>query len=134
MVHIRFRHAWADQGNPLELLPWASPLGVIGSYVGLTMNVLVIIASFYASAWPIGEGEDNASDRADDFFESMLSLPVFLVSFLGHKLVTRSRFVRLSEIDIHTGRRDPVSLEVLEQERAEDRAKPLYLKIIDFFI
>ncbi|WFC96740.1 hypothetical protein MBRA1_003402 [Malassezia brasiliensis] len=134
MVHIRFRHAWIDQGNPLELLPWASPLGVIGSYVGLGMNILVIIASFYAGAWPIGEGDMEPSDRADAFFESMLSLPVVIIFFLGHKLVTRSRFVRLSEIDIHTGRRDPVPLEVLEQERAEDRAKPLYLKIVDFFI
>ena len=98
------------------------------------MNVLVIIASFYAGAWPIGEGDMTASDRANAFFESMLSLPVVLIFFLGHKLVTRSRFVRLSEVDIHTGRRDPVPLEVLEQERAEDRAKPLYLKIIDFFI
>lgn len=133
MAHIRFRWAWKAQGNPLELLPWASPFGQVGSWVGLILNFLVIIASFYAGAWPIGEGSMSGQDRADSFFNSMLSLPVVIVFFLGHKLFTRSRFVRLSEIDIHTGRRDPVSLEVLEQERAEDRAKPIYLKIFDFF-
>ena len=114
--------------------PWASPLGLIGSYVGLGLNILVICASFYAYAWPVDEGEMNASDRAYNFFYGMISLPIVIVFFIVHKLWTRSRFVRLNEIDIHTGRRDPVSLEVLEQERAEDRAKPIGIKILDFFI
>ncbi|WFD44713.1 hypothetical protein MPSI1_003383 [Malassezia psittaci] len=121
-------------GNTLDMLPWASPLGEWGSILGLVMNIIVVIASFYAGAFPIGEGEMTAQERASSFFNYMLSLPVALVFFLGHKIYSRSRYVRLSEIDIHTGRRDPVSLEVLEQERAEDRAKPFYLKIIDFFI
>lgn len=134
VVHIRFRAAWKREGNSLALLPWASPLGLIGSYVGLVLNILVICASFYAYAWPVGEGEMNASDRAYNFFYGMISLPIVIVFFVVHKLWTRSRFVRLDEIDIHTGRRDPVSLEVLEQERAEDRAKPIGIKILDFFI
>ncbi|WFD00650.1 hypothetical protein MYAM1_003401 [Malassezia yamatoensis] len=134
LSHIRFRRAWKLQGNTLDMLPWASPLGEWGSIVGLVMNIIVVIASFYAGAFPIDEGEMSAQERADSFFNYMLSLPVAIVFFLGHKIYSRSRYVRLSEIDIHTGRRDPVSLEVLDQERAEDRAKPFYLKIVDFFV
>lgn len=128
--HIRFRQAWISQGNSLKLLPWTSPLGQWGSWVALILNILVIIASFYAAAWPIDEGTMNSSDRARTFFESMLSLPIALLCFLGHKIYTRSRFVRLHEIDVQTGRRDPVSEEVLEQERAERRALPMWKRIL----
>lgn len=130
-AHIRFRNAWLKQGNTLTQLPWASPFGIIGSWVGFVLNVLVIIASFYSSAWPIGEGEMTGSDRAYNFFEYMLSLPIALAFFFGHKLWYRTKYVRFDDIDVQTGRRDPVSEEVLEQERAEERAKPLYLKIFD---
>lgn len=75
----------------------------------------------------------TGEDRAYYFFKQMLSLPVVLVFYLGHKLYTRSRFVRVSEIDIHTGRRDPVPLEVLEQERAEARALPIHKRILNIF-
>ena len=34
-------------------------------------------------------------------------------------------------MDVQTGRRDAISEEVLEQERAEARARPLWAKIID---
>ncbi|PKI83347.1 hypothetical protein MVES1_002932 [Malassezia vespertilionis] len=131
LAHIRFRKAWKLEGNPLSLLPWASPLGELGSWVGLSLNIIVVCAAFYEAAFPIGESEMNASDRANAFFQSMISLPIVLVFFLLHKLISRSRYVRLNEIDIHTGRRDPVSLEVLEEERAEERAKPLFWKIFD---
>ena len=75
----------------------------------------------------------TGNDRANSFFESMISLIIVLVVFGVHKLYTRSRVVHMNEIDVQTGRRDPVSLEVLEQERAEERAKPFILKLKDFF-
>jgi len=87
------------------------------------------MAAFYNAAWPIGEGTMTAGDRVNNFFESMLSLPIILLTFILHKIIRRTRHVRIDEIDVQTGRRDPVSEEVLEQERAEWRAKPVYLKI-----
>lgn len=130
-VHIRFRLAWLAQGNSLSLLPWASPLGIIGSWVGFILNILVIIGSFYAATWPIGEGDMNGSDRANSFFINMLSLPITLLFFIVHKIWKRTSYVKSGDIDLQTGRRDPVSAEVLEQERAEARARPIYLRIFD---
>ncbi|WFD29822.1 hypothetical protein MSPP1_000835 [Malassezia sp. CBS 17886] len=103
-----------------------------GSYVGFVLTALVIIASFYVSAFPIGEGDMTSGDRADSFFLGMLSLVIVVVFFFVHKAYSRSRYVRVSDIDIHTGRRDPVSEETLEQERAEERAKPLWYKFLTF--
>lgn len=120
------------EGNSLEDLPWASPLGVIGSWVGFAFNLLVIVGTFYVSAFPIGEGEMTARERAHEFFLGMISMIFVIVLYLGHKLITRSHFVRDDELDIHTGRREPVSREVLEQERAEERARPLWSKALSF--
>ena len=133
LAHIRFRKAWLLQGNTLAQLPYKSPFGIIGAIIGLILNFLIIAAAFYSGAWPIGEGNMTSNDRANSFFESMISLIIVLAVFGAHKLYTRSRFVRMNEIDVQTGRRDPVSLEVLEQERAEERAKPFILKLKDFF-
>ena len=133
LAHIRFRKAWLLQGNTLAQLPYKSPFGIIGAIIGLILNFLIIAAAFYSGAWPIGEGNMTSNDRANSFFESMISLIIVLAVFGVHKLYTRSRVVHMNEIDVQTGRRDPVSLEVLEQERAEERAKPFILKLKDFF-
>lgn len=132
ICHIRFRAAWKSQGLSLRELPWASPLGTIGSWIGLVMCILVIIATFYASGWPIGEGELTHQKRAYDFFNGMMSLVIIMFFFIMYKLIYRTRFVRLGEMDIHTGRREAVSEEVLEQERAEKRARPMWKKLLSF--
>ena len=44
LAHIRFRSAWKYNGHTLEELPFQSVFGVYGSYVGLSLCVLVLIA------------------------------------------------------------------------------------------
>lgn len=127
--HIRFRSAWKARGHTVEELPWSSPVGVWGSYFGLSFNCLVLIATFYVSAFPIGEGELNANDRAQAFFQGYLAAPVVFLFFIGYKFWYRTRFVKISQIDVDTGRKDPVPLEVLRQEREEAAAAPLYMKV-----
>ena len=130
LCHIRFRKAWIKQGNSIAELPWASPFGVTGSYIGLAVSILVVAANFYSSAFPIGEGDLSSDDRAYHFFEKMISLAVIIVFFVGYKLYHRTRIVSLDDMDLHTGRREAVPLEVLEQERAEKRARPLFKKLL----
>ena len=132
--HLRFRAGWHRQGHTKRELPYTTPFGIIGSWVGLIVNVLVIIASIYVSAFPIGESEMTPRERGKEFFVQMVSLPIVLFSYIGAKIVLRSRIVRASEMDLFTGRREMVSEEVLEQERAESRAQPLWKKIAGFFI
>lgn len=131
--HARFRQAWTRAGHTLEELPWKSPFGIWGSLYGAFFNVLVIIVTFYVSAFPIGEGEMSATERANAFFQSFLSVPVVVfVFYLPYKFFMRSKYVDIDDIDISTGRRDPVPVEVLRREREEAAALPMYKKIWHF--
>lgn len=51
LAHIRFRHGWKVQGHSKSELPYQASLGVIGSYYGLLLNSLAIIATFYTALW-----------------------------------------------------------------------------------
>lgn len=133
--HIQFRRAWKYNGHTLEELPWKSPVGLPGAIFGLGFNILVIIFQFYVAAFPIGEGsvEDELAtprQRANAFFLGFLAAPVVLLFYIGWKIVKRTSFVRLDEMDITTGRMQAVPLEVLRREREEERQKPLFKRIL----
>jgi amino acid transporter len=49
LAHIRFRHAWKEQGHVKAELPYEAIFGVGGSYYGLILNVLCMIATFYVA-------------------------------------------------------------------------------------
>ena len=104
-AHIRFRAAWKQSGRSFNELPYISPMGVWFSWVGLAMNLLVLAANFYVGAFPIDEATSSPQDRAETFFQTMLSLVIVLVFYLGYKLVMRSHFLRLDEVDLDSGRR-----------------------------
>ncbi|SPO20922.1 probable GAP1 - amino acid transport protein [Ustilago trichophora] len=132
--HVRFRQAWARAGHTLEELPWKSPFGIWGSMYGAFFNILVIIFTFYTAVWPIGEGEMTATDRVNAFFQSFISVPIVVfVFYLPYKIFRRTKLVRIDDIDISTGRRDPVPIEVLRREREEAAARPMYKKVWNFF-
>ena len=48
-AHIRFRYAWKAAGRTRDEIAWASPLGVIGSWIGFGLTVLCLIATFYVA-------------------------------------------------------------------------------------
>ncbi|RDW88366.1 putative general amino acid permease GAP1 [Coleophoma cylindrospora] len=92
LAHIRFRHAWKAQGYTKSELPYQAALGVLGSYYGLLLNILCMIATFYNALWPVGAGPD-----AQAFFEAYLAAPIIIALYLGWK------------IWVHFGRKDPFS-------------------------
>ncbi|PKI83346.1 hypothetical protein MVES1_002931 [Malassezia vespertilionis] len=131
LAHVRFRLAWKAQNLTAADLPWASPLGIYGSIFSFVINFLLVAGNLYYAAFPIGEGapEETPQKRAHDFFESMISFVVVLFTFILHKLITRAPFVRFSEIDLMSQRRDPVSSEQLQAEKKEFAALPLWKRI-----
>jgi len=48
-AHIRFRVAWKAQGHTKQELPYEAMFGVGGSYYGLILNGLCLIATFYVA-------------------------------------------------------------------------------------
>lgn len=133
VAHIRFRRAMSYQGRTIAELPYVSQCGVWGSYYGLLLNCLVLIAQFWIALFPLG-----GSPNAYDFFLSYLGLPVILVSWLGYKLWKKdwTLFIRAKNLDIDTGRIN-IDIDVLQQEIAEEKAqlaeKPFFVRFYKFW-
>jgi yeast amino acid transporter len=114
LAHIRFRQAWIAQGNQLDDLPFKAAAGVYGSWIGLSLNVLCLIAQFYIALFPIG-----SMPNASTFFRGYLAAPVVLLLFCSWKVLKKTRYVRAKEADLLSGRR----LMNLHKLRAEDLEK-----------
>jgi len=105
LAHIRFRHAWKVQGHIKGELPYEAMFGVGGSYFGLGMNILCMIATFYVAVAPIGGASGKAA--AQDFFSYYLAAPIILALYFFWKVYSREwrMWIPSSEMDITSGRR-----------------------------
>ncbi|CAK7896516.1 general amino-acid permease Gap2p [[Candida] anglica] len=133
LCHVRFRRALASQGRGTDELVFTAQAGVWGSYYGIGLVILVLIAQFWVALFPLG-GKPNPSD----FFMSYMSFPIIFLTYAIHKVWTKNWrwFIRSKDIDIDTGRRE-LDLELLKQELAEEKAimatKPFFYRWWDFW-
>ncbi|OAQ99445.1 hypothetical protein LLEC1_05035 [Akanthomyces lecanii] len=95
VCHIRFMKALKAQGIDRSTLPYAAPLQPYLSWFGLFFNVLIIITSGFTvfMKW-----------NTSDFFAAYVSVLIFLVFYVVHKLVYRTKVVPLMEVDLQKGR------------------------------
>ncbi len=80
ITHVRFRKALEIAEIDLDDLPFRSPLGTIGSWVGILCNVFIIVIQFLAAVFPVNYETQSASKRAQAFFSSMMSF-LFIGTF-----------------------------------------------------
>jgi len=130
--HIRFRQAWALQGFGMDDLGWRSPLGVTGSYIGLSMNILILIAQFWTGFSPIGHEKHDTAYLVANFFQAYLAAPVIVVFYLVYKVWKRPSYVRLRDVDLFTGRRDLNVKMLVAMEREERKSWPRWKKAYKF--
>ncbi|KAK9453436.1 amino acid permease-domain-containing protein [Dipodascopsis uninucleata] len=131
LAHILFRRAWKVQGHTLDELVFRSQTGVIGSWLGFILNCLVLVAQFWVAVWPIG-GSPNASD----FFQAYLAAPIVIVFYIAYKTWFRTTFVKPSEADLVSGRREVDVDAVMEEVRLEREAiaqKNVFYRIYKFW-
>ncbi|RAL59412.1 hypothetical protein DID88_006786 [Monilinia fructigena] len=116
-AHIRFRKVWAMNGRTTDDLPFAAMFGVIGSWIGLGLVGLCLIAQFYVALFPIGGKPD-----AEAFFQAYLAAPVVILFFVGYKVYYKewSWGVDLGQIDVDEGRRE-IDLVAFREELDEER-------------
>jgi len=124
LCHIRFRHAWALKGHSLTELAFLSQPGILGSWVGLLLNCLVLGTSFWVALFPIG-----APPSASDFFETFLCVPIVIVTYLGYKFWFKTKYVKTVDMDLATGRRELDISALLAEERAERALWPMWKKM-----
>ncbi|EON63395.1 hypothetical protein W97_02622 [Coniosporium apollinis CBS 100218] len=129
LAHIRFRKAWAYHGHTLDEIPFRAVFGVTGSWIGLILVVVVLVAQFYTAVWPLG----GADPSAEAFFKSYLALPVVMVFWLAGFLWKRTGWLRTHQIDVDTGRRE-VNWEIINKERAKVAAMPAWRRMLNYVI
>jgi amino acid transporter len=133
LAHIRFRRALASQGRNTDELAFTSQTGVLGSWYGVCLNTLVIIAQFWLALFPLQE-----SPSALGFFEGYLGFVILIIFYVGHKIWRKNwiLFIRAKDIDIDSGRRE-ADIEAVKRELAEEReilrSKPLYYRVYQFW-
>ncbi|KAL8999527.1 MAG: hypothetical protein Q9169_001615 [Polycauliona sp. 2 TL-2023] len=98
LVHIRFRRGLEAQGQSAEDLPFKALWYPYGTYAALSANIFLIFFQGYTAFL-------NPFD-AKSFVISYILLPVFVILLVGYKLVKKTKWVKLEEMDIWTGRRD----------------------------
>ncbi|EEB09681.1 general amino acid permease GAP1 [Schizosaccharomyces japonicus yFS275] len=119
--HIRFRQAYKRQKRSFYV-PYRAPLGELGSWIGVILNVLCLAAQFYIAVWPIG-----AKPSVNNFFLSYLSAVIFLVCLIGWKLYDRSPIVNLNNVDLDLDRisySEPTSTNDVESFRPPEEIAP----------
>lgn len=133
LCHIRFRKGWKVQGHTLDELAFRSQPGLIGSWIGFILNILVLIAQFWVGFAPIGYGSMSTSALIENFFEVYLAAPVILLFYIAYKIYYKTPFVRSHNMDLHTGIRELNLAELLAEERAERALWPRWKKVYKFF-
>ena len=132
LCHIRFRRAWRVQGHSVEELPFRAMFGVWGSWIGLILVVLVLLAQGYIAIWPVGGQSSDPNAVATNFFQVYLALPVVIACYIIGYVWKRTRPQRAHEIDLDTGRKSWYTVEQMREYRAELAAQPWWRKVYRF--
>ncbi|KAI9846555.1 MAG: glyceraldehyde-3-phosphate dehydrogenase 1 [Thelocarpon superellum] len=131
LVHIRFRQGWEYQGHSLDELAFRSVVGVIGSYYAFVVYVLFLILELWVAIVPIGWEELGPSDRATNFFQAYLTVPVIIVFYVGYKLFFRTDMVRNDTMNLSIGTLKLTLEQIREEERAKRMERSSWRKIYE---
>lgn len=96
-----------------------------GSWIGLTLVVVALVAQFFTAIAPTGGGINDAKG----FFQAYLALPVVLFFWVCGYVWKRQGVKKLSEIDLDTGRR-PIDWEEIHAQRARYASWPKWRQIL----
>lgn len=113
LAHIRFRKAWRLNGHTKDELPYQALFGVWGSWFGVFLNAVCIMAVFYTAVFPIGFETYTKGIRAEYFFEQFLAVPLIIILYIIWKTYSwfkfpshRPLFIAAKDLDVYTGMRE----------------------------
>lgn len=125
VTHIRMRKAWAIQGYSVDELPYRALWYPYGAWFVVCINVFLVIISGYTTV--IGTFD------AVDFVFNYIVLVIFVALFVFWKLYKKTRWVRLEDMDLVSGRRDNLCV-ANSEESEEDGAKVSVMKKVKRFM
>ncbi|PVH76634.1 amino acid permease [Cadophora sp. DSE1049] len=124
-AHIRFRQAWKHQGHTLDEIPFQAIFGVTGSWIGLALCVIVLIATLISAILPAGV---SRTATVKEFFSAWLTVPVIAVFWIIGYAWKREGGLKIEQIDVDTGRRE-IDWDVINAYRAEVASWPKWKRI-----
>ncbi|RFU32755.1 hypothetical protein B7463_g3572, partial [Scytalidium lignicola] len=92
--HISFMRALAMRNISRDTLPYKAMWQPFFAYYGLFFNILIILTQGFTAFIPWD---------TTNFFIAYVSLLLFIVLYVGHKVIMRTKFVKPIEADIATG-------------------------------
>jgi amino acid transporter len=126
LAHIRFRKAWAYHGHTLDEIPFKAAGGVVGSWIGIGIIIVVLIAQFYTAVSPIGKRLGTATD----FFSAYLAVFVVTAFWIAGYFWKREGWLRTAQMDVDTGRRE-LDWDLINRERAEIATWPAWKRFFN---
>ena len=95
--HLAFMRALRAQGISRDSLPYKAMWQPWFSWYGVFFNILIILTQGFTSFMPWD---------VSNFFISYVSVMLFVVLYVGHKLITKSKIVRPEDVDLITGKKE----------------------------
>ncbi|RKF58228.1 Lysine-specific permease [Golovinomyces cichoracearum] len=120
LCHIAFIRALATRGISRETLPFCAVGGKWFAWYGLLFNVLIMLTQGFKSFLPWD---------VTKFITSYITIFLFVVLFMGHCLLTKSRFVSASEADIATG-----CISCLPETWENEKPRKMWERVIGYII
>ncbi|OCT49658.1 putative proline-specific permease put4 [Cladophialophora carrionii] len=104
ITYIRFYHGLKYNGIPRSTLPYKSPLQPFLAYFAVCFCTIVAIFNGYDCFFP-------GRFSAKSFIPPYIDIPIFATLFIGYKVVKRTSFVKLSDMDLWSGKAEVDRLE-----------------------
>jgi yeast amino acid transporter len=104
ITYLRFYAGLKHNGIPRSSLPWAAPLQPYLAWFCICFCVTVAFFNGFDCFFP-------GRFSAKTFLPPYIDIPIFASLFLGYKLVKRTRFVRVHEMDLWSGKAEIDALE-----------------------
>merc|ERR1712072_701136 len=127
LAHIRFRKAWVYHGHTLDEIPFKAVGGVYGSWIGLLIIFLVLVAQFWTAIAPVGGNSEEGA--AYGFFYAYLALPVVLAFWAAGYFWKKQGWLRTHQIDVDSGRREH-DWERINAWKAELASMPAWKRLL----
>ncbi|KAG8424694.1 hypothetical protein J3458_001466 [Metarhizium acridum] len=108
ITYLRFRRAMF-YNHLFHSLPYKTPLQPYATYAALAVVTVLTITNGFQTFMPF---------KAKDFVAAYITLPIFLMLYIGHKVWFRtSLYIPVDKIDALTGKKEMDELEAIEEPR-----------------
>lgn len=104
ITYLRFYYGLKHNGISRSTLPYKSPMQPFLAYFAVCFCTIVAFFNGFDAFFP-------GRFSAKTFIPPYIDIPIFASLFLGYKLVKRTKFVKLSEMDLWSGKAEIDRLE-----------------------